>query len=259
MSLPLRYKICQWPQAAKCLSNNSRQLIIKVIDLCDYGNMLGTLIEVVHLHYGTLFAAIPEGKGEIISDKDDKGNELPWMTTEEILKQLLKFGFDITYTERLTLNDDTLAYLMYLRNLGFDKITRIAVMHRTDNNVPYIKTYPLAFKSEHADMLINYGMKIVGKQFNDLLANNWVINLAEKDNYKLSWNWIDATYGIDTILEENSDIEDMQAWLNGEEIDPNRLLAAPSSYPAYPQMFTPYDENEEYDTPSSGSTDNSGG
>ena len=144
--LPLRYRICKWSQASKCLSNNSRQLHIYVDKFINNDKFTGEVIKVEHDTLGVLFAAVTGGTGLDITDYDNDGDYIPWMTTAEILKQLRKFGFIIYYNEISSLDDKTLDELIRISNLGYDKITKIAVMTRKDGKLTY-HTYPIAMKS----------------------------------------------------------------------------------------------------------------
>ena len=242
MELPLRYKICQWPQAVKCLSNNSRKLKISVSDVLDGKTLQGTLVSVVHSDYGVLFAAMIDGQGEIISKKDPRGLPLAWMTTKEILTQLGKFGFDITYTERLTLNIETLDCLMRLKNLGFDKVTRIVVFDRHDGSL-HKHIYPVAIQTKYNQDVLTYGTLITFRKFTERTSDGYMYNLENLDDFKLKWDWIDATYNIDDILSENSDIEEFEIYQGGHKIFP----VIPTVYTEYVDNsnLTPYDESND--------------
>ena len=237
MSLPLRYKICRWPQAVKCLSNNSRKLKIKVTELLSNKYIHGMMIEVKHAEIGTLFAAVIQGEGEIVSNKTKEGDVLPWMTTSEILKQLLKFGFDITYTERLTLDSQTLDLLITLRNLGYDKVTKLVVACRKEDGTRILKSTPVAIKSEYNQDKLVYGTSISYKLFTKRVISDSIYNLQDISNDTIKWDWIDAMYGIDDILADNSDIEDFEAWVGETRIDKNM----PYTSPEYNSDLTPYD------------------
>ncbi len=237
MSLPLRYKICRWPQAVKCLSNNSRKLKITVTELFNSNSIKGLLIKVRHINYGTLFAAMIEGQGDLVTDTTKEGDIIPWMSTNEILVQLKKFGFDITYVEKLSLDTPTLEFLMKLKSLGYDKITRMVVMFRELDGTLSAKTLPLAIKSEHNVDKLTFGCQITAKKFYQRCADGYIYNMQDKDEMKLKWRWIDAIYNIDDILSENSDIEDFEVWQGDTRIDPNM----PYTSPEYNTDLTPYD------------------
>ena len=205
----------------------------------------GTRVSVEHSSYGVLFAAMTDGRGEIISDVDEEGNVVPWMTTDEILKQLFKFGFDITYTERLTLDEHILNYLMQLRNLGFDKVTKVNVMNRVEGSLRP-KIYTLAIKSEYNSDMLTYGTTISQKRFMERLTSNYIMNIEDIHDSKLKWDWVDSIYNIDDILSENSEVVDFEVIPPEVEIpeDP----AKPFTMPEYNSDLTPYDSTVVVDT-----------
>lgn len=246
MSLPLRYKICRWPQAAKCLSNNSRKLKINVTEVLDGKTLEGLLLTVTHHDYGVLFATMISGSGEIISNKDPRGIALPWMTTKEILTQLGKFGFDITYAERLSLDNETVDLLMKLRKLNYDKITKIVVNESRDGKFIH-HTYPVAIQSRYNQDLLTFSVLITQRKFHERASAGYLLNLLNFDNGTLKWDWIDAVYNIDDVLADNSDIEYFEIYQGGNRIYP--ITHADISTPAIDNSgLTPYEENESDDT-----------
>ena len=244
MSLPLRYKICRWPQAVKCLSNNSRKLRIHYSSFMDHELFKGSLIQVTHSDYGVMFTAVIDGEGEIVSKDDNRGLPLPWMTTKEILTQLAKFGFDITYVEKLSLNKETLAYLMKLRNIGYDKITKLYIRQQIDGKVMH-RPYFLALQTEHNLDVLTYGMMITEKKFNERLAAGYMFNLANADDDRIDWDWIDALYNIDDVLADNSDIEEFEVYQGGQKIFPPEKI----DWGIVPEIdnssLTPYEDNDD--------------
>jgi hypothetical protein len=66
-----------------------------------------------------------EGSGELITKQDEEGYDIPFLSTEQILQQLEKFGFIIDYNVRSNLPDKTIDFLATIDNLGYDRITRI--------------------------------------------------------------------------------------------------------------------------------------
>lgn len=236
MGQPLRYRISQWPQAAKCLSNNSRNLYISINNLVQNDTLTGMLIKVEHTEFGTLFAAMIRGQGRIVTQYDDSGNYIPWMTTPEILVQLRKFGFDITYNQISSLSDDILNKLMQVRDLGYDKINKIVVVSRKDG-LRINKSYIIALKTKGNEDLLVYGLPITEVKFNNRLAAGKIISLNESD---FDWEWVDAIYNIDDILQENADVEKFEA---SESQEAPVMMEHPAM--EVPEGFTLYDETDQ--------------
>lgn len=233
---PLRYKICRWPQAVNCLSNNSRNLYISVNELVQNEVLTGVLIKVEHTELGTLFAAMVRGEGQIVTKDDEEGNHIPWMTTSQILQQLAKFGFYIIYNQISSLDDDILDELMQVRDLGFDKLNQIVVQSRKEGS-KVSKKYTVAMKTKGNEDLLIYGAHVSELKFNNRLASSKMIVLLEDST--IEWSWVDSLYNISDILQENADIEkfaiddaDIQDLTHSDEIHPTNI----------PEGFTLYDE-----------------
>ena len=116
----LRYKISSWRQLPDCLSNNSRELRIHITDFFNNEELRGFRISLEHTTLGVLFCCVLQARGSIVTDEDEYGaSEL---TPEEILKELRKYGFEITYEPIKGLSGNLLDYLITLDKLGYDKI-----------------------------------------------------------------------------------------------------------------------------------------
>ena len=198
---PLRYSISKWPQAINCLSNNSRDFHIKVDEVINNEKFHGEIVRVEHDKFGTMFAAVTQGEGTIITEGGST-DDIQWMTTDEILIQLAKFGFDIIYKKVLSLDQSVIDYLLKIDSLGYDKINRIELIPRVAN---VRDIYIIAFKSEENPDLINYNAEVLRKDFDDKLHRSSVISLT---NQIVEWDWLDAVYNIKDILEENSNPDD---------------------------------------------------
>ena len=59
-----------------------------------------------------------DGDGELVTKKDEDGKYLPFMTTDEILKQLAKFGFYVRYDVKSSLPNETFVFLQHISLLG---------------------------------------------------------------------------------------------------------------------------------------------
>lgn len=235
MNQPLRYKICRWPQAAKCLSNNSRNLYISVNELINNKSLQGLLIKVEHAEFGTLFAAVAAGSGDIVTKYDDEGKLIPWMPTQAILQQLSKFGFYITYKEISSLDDNTINYLMQILDLGYDKISKIVVEYR-ENGSRHLDDYVIALRSSENPDLLTFGTQITRTKFTNRLTAGKILSLKDAD---IDWDWLDSIYNIADILEENRDIEEFEA----SEPQEDPIMVGPVM--DAPEGFTLYDDSDE--------------
>lgn len=148
-----------------------------------------------------MFAAVIQGSGSLLSDKDEQGDDLPFFTTEQILKELERFGFYINYDVKSHLPDSTVQFLRNLLNLGYDKISKIVVDMRTTDG---LKQVPLTvvFKSYlHNDDILVYGTRISSAQFNSKLIANSIVNITNEPDMK--WDWVTYIANIQDILNEN--------------------------------------------------------
>lgn len=243
MNHPLRYQISQWPQAADCLSNNSRNLRICVDELVNNKHLTGMIIKVEHPEMGVLFAAMYKGQGEYITSHDSEGHYIPWLTNEEIIGQLEKFGFLITYNEMSSLDDATISYLMRVADLGYDKLTKLNVITR-NNGERIVHQYTVAMKSEKNDDLLTFGASVTSNKFTRRTSEGSILNLTESSN--IEWNWLDSIYNIADILQDNADIEHMEVE-NTEDMTPysdDTAVPTPEDL-AIPEGFTLYEDDEE--------------
>lgn len=204
MSEPLRYNISSWSQATQCLSNNSRELHITVSSLMgDSAN--GQLIAVKHPAYGILFAAMTYGEGTLITTTDaSTGDILPWMTTDEILAQLKKFGFIITYDVELHLSGDQITYLMTLNNLGFQHITTISVQMTGTKR----RNFVIAFNGDEEPEWLEWPCATTKYEFDKKVSEGKVLNVtyltAKETEFK--WDWLNFIGNIPDIIRDNSPV-----------------------------------------------------
>lgn len=236
MSKTLRYKISNWSQITDCLSNNSRNLYLSLNKIIDGNRLKGQLLQVNHASYGTLFAAMIIGSGQLITETDDEGNIIPFLTTKEILKQIQKFGFIVEYDVKSNLPSPTIALLSTLYELKYDKITVVQVRIRSTESSSYIwKPQTIVMKSEFNTDIINYRCKITEKLFKDKLAKNTIMNVSNEEG--INWDWVTYTANISDILDENIDPVDEYETDTGVE---------GGFIPPVPEGFTPYvDEDSE--------------
>lgn len=201
--VPLRYNISSWNQLPDCQSNNSRDLKLSVTTLIQNDIVNGTVIQLSHKLFGVLFSCLVNGSGRLLSECSN--HHIHELTTEEILCELAKFGFLITYNPREHLSGDQLQYLMTLDQLGFDKI-RILDVYKFQKD-GRIKSTPVvvAFKiSENSRWLENtYTSSEV--EFNTSMNNGSSINISAISADKhFDWSWLDYIADIKDILEDNA-------------------------------------------------------
>lgn len=194
----LRYSISNWSQATKCLSNNSKELRISVANYIHNTDFEGQIISVVHTRYGTMFATITNGRGYLVSTTDEEGHELPFLTTEAVLKQLEKFGFDISYEEEPNLSGEQLTFLTNLYDLGYDAITRVRVQYaKVSRNVV------IAYNSAKGVDYLKFNTIVPKAKFDESLESGAIVNVA-KMNPDLEWDWLTYTCQIEDLLDDNS-------------------------------------------------------
>lgn len=199
---PLKYNISSWNQLPDCKSNNSKYLYLATTHFFGDERLTGTLISVLHEDFGTLFSCLIDSGGTMLNTESK--NKYHEFTTTEILAELYKYGFDITYSPREHLDGDQLAYLTTLSQLGFEKI-RMANIHSYDQTgtTQYNPTI-VAFNIEQNPYWINNGYSPSEFEFLQALNNGSAINVSALSFTKqFRWDWLDYVASIDDILEDN--------------------------------------------------------
>jgi len=121
------------------------------------------------------------------------------MTTSEILEQLAKFGFDITYEEEPNLPEDQLTFLSKILSLGYDAITRVYI--RTPKNIlPTI----IAYNSSITVDYLPFNSEVSKIKFDADLERGSVINIGKMEPL-FTWAWLTYTCQIQDILDDNKD------------------------------------------------------
>lgn len=202
MTIPLRYNISNWHQLSKVLSNNSRDLHITVSDMMQNDKLTGTRISVCHKDYGVLFACVLNATGSLVSQLNNETTIE--FTPEQILSELQKYGFYVTFEPREHLPGAQLEYLMALTGFKFDKLRKLGIWHY-ENGVKVFRWCIVAFKVENHVDWINVGYEPSEEEFEKALRNGTAINISaiSKIN-KWSWKWLDYVANIDDILEDNA-------------------------------------------------------
>lgn len=202
----LHYQISDWTQVTKCLSNNSRNLSLSLIRVKAAGTLEGLVIQVNHTELGTLFAAMIDGSGLLITPEDETGCVIPFMTTDEILIQLSKFGFYIEYNQKENLPGPVLDFFQHWMEMGYDRITRVLLQSKDRFGNTIWKDSIVIFKDcvENLD-LISYGEKLSRNKYIQKVDANTIQNVTDAG---FRWDWVDSVYRLEDIMNENTDIDD---------------------------------------------------
>lgn len=214
MNKPLRYNISNWLQLAECKSNNSVDLYITVKQIIDDGShrLAGINILVNHTQYGTLFACLVNSSGSLLTP-DPVSGIIKEFTTDEILAELNKFGFDVTFEINQHLSGDQISYLMTLSDLEYDKIRKLQV-YREDNIIisttspdkiqRYYSEFLVAFNSDKCPDWLSMDYTCGERPFLKALESSGAMNLTDlKQTRGFDWTWLTYVANIDDIIRDN--------------------------------------------------------
>lgn len=202
MSTPLRYNISNWMQLAECKSNNSTDLYITVRQIIDDGShrLQGINILVNHNQYGTLFACLINSSGSLLTP-DPVSGKIKEFTTDEILAELNKFGFDVTFEINQHLSGAQISYLMTIMDLGYDKLRRLYVQDKPDGKY---SEYIVVFNVKKCPDWIKDDFVCGKKPFVDALISSGAMNLTDLEQTKeFDWTWLTYIANIEDIIEDN--------------------------------------------------------
>ena len=204
MPSALRYNISNWDQLSKCRSNNSADLYITVDHVFNDNRLNGTIIRVTHSDFGVLFVCTVNSSGTILTPDPESGI-IPEFTTDQILKELNKFGFDVTFNLEAGLSGDQLEYLMTLDALDFDKIRTLDVYTYDGIGNREFTQYIVAFDIEKCPKWIDQNYSVSEKDFLSALNDGGAMNLTYVSQTKhFNWSWLDYVANIEDIIENNS-------------------------------------------------------
>lgn len=199
--MKLQYNISEWSQLTNCLSNNSNYLRIRVSNIHDENVLEGKVIKVCHDKLGVLFAYPVDIAGNLI---DKNVDSYLGLSTEELLAELRKFGFIVTFNRREYLPKDQLDYLANLRALNFDKLRVLSVYHYENGSIAFEHKVVAFNIAKNPDWLLQ-GHTASKSEFLESLNNGSAINLEDISVHsKFSWDWLDYVASIDDILKDNS-------------------------------------------------------
>ena len=204
MDKSLRYKISNWDQLTKCRSNNSADLYITVDHVFNDKRLNGTIIRVTHSDFGVLFVCTVNSSGTILTPDSNSGI-IAEFTTDQILKELHKFGFDVVFNLEGGLSGDQLDYLMTLDSLGFDKIRTLDVYSYDNVGNRTFAQYVVAFNVECCPDWINQSYCAHKTLFLDALNDGGAMNLTYvSQTRQFDWTWLTYVASIEDIIENNS-------------------------------------------------------
>ena len=207
MAQPLRYNISNWLQLSDCKSNNSVDLYITVKQVIDDGShrLQGINILVNHTQYGTLFACLVNSSGSLLTPDPDSGI-IKEFTTEEILAELNKFGFDIIFEINQHLSGDQISFLMTVYDLGYDKLRVLSVQDKPGG---HYSDYLVVFNVEKCPDWIHNDYTCGKQVFVNALTSSGAMNLTDlKQTQGFDWTWLTYVANIDDIIRDNGYAED---------------------------------------------------
>jgi hypothetical protein len=198
----LRYKISDWHQLVNVLSNNSRNLSIKVTDLINSDVLTGVQISVCYVGYEyPVFSYIITPAGAAVTPSI--GNESFMLTKDQILSELAKWGFDVEFPEVENLPADLIEYLTTLDGLGFDKL-RLLPVKKTVMGKTFIDVCVVAFFVKDNPTWIDNTIIISDEEFKESLRRGSCINLTSiSKTDQWDWSWLNFVANIEDILQEN--------------------------------------------------------
>lgn len=205
IQMPLRYQISNWKQLSRCKSNNSRELSIHVTEFVQNFMVSGLRITVDHTNLGTLFAYVIDARGDLISNSSD--SIIPFeLSPDEILKELEKFGFLVTYNPRSLLKGNQIEYLMTLQNLHFDKLRVLTVKHIARDVIANTK-HIVAFNVKDNPNWINNSYVASNEEYIKSLQDGSAIDITNvSETQRYDWSWLDYVGNISDILDDNSEV-----------------------------------------------------
>lgn len=204
MASALRYNISNWDQLSKCHSNNSADLYITVDHVFNDNRLNGTIIRVTHSDFGVLFVCTVNSSGTILTPDPESGI-IPEFTTDQILIELNKFGFDVTFNLEAGLSGDQLEYLMTLDALDFDKIRTLDVYTYDGIGNREFTQYIVVFNIEKCPKWIDQNYSVSEKDFLSALNDGGAMNLTYVSQTKhFDWSWLTYVANIEDIIENNS-------------------------------------------------------
>ena len=194
----LSYSITDWHQLKNIKSNNSRELSIKIADLLHSNVLTGLRIQVYHEQYGPLYTCVLNAQGTIVTEINN--NMVTEPTTDYILKELAKWGFDVQFDQELNLPQGQLDFLAELKDLGYDKL-RVLNVWTIENTIQTFTPYIIVFNVSQNPDWLNNGYAASEQEFLNSLKNGSAVNISATSKANIwSWGWLNFVANIDDIL-----------------------------------------------------------
>ena len=194
----LSYSITDWHQLKNIKSNNSRELSIKIADLIHSNVLTGLRIQVYHEQYGPLYTCVLNAQGTIVTEINN--NMVTEPTTDYILKELAKWGFDVQFDQELNLPQGQLDFLAELKDLGYDKL-RVLNVWTIENTIQTFTPYIIVFNVSQNPDWLNNGYAASEQEFLNSLKNGSAVNISATSKANIwSWGWLNFVANIDDIL-----------------------------------------------------------
>lgn len=219
MANPLRYNISNWGQLTQCKSNNSVDLYISVKHIIDDGTnrLAGTVISVNHATFGALFTCLVDSRGTILTP-DSSSGIIKEFTTDEILGELEKFGFLVTFKINQHLSGAQISYLLTLDGLGFDKIRKLSVVTTDKSGTTSISDYLVGFMVEQCPDWLSSNYQCPKAVFLEKLDQGVAINFTHHSMaQQYDWTWLTYVANISDILRDNGYADAIEGEVDGNE------------------------------------------
>ena len=195
----LRYKISDLHQLSQCMSNNSRDLRIRVSDFLHDDRLSGIRVSVEHTEFGNLFTYIFDVSGRLITEYE--GVDVPCISYSELFVELAKFGFFVEYEDENILPFEQIEYLDEIQHLGFDKIRVLTIKNNATSSSCIV-----AFKAGDLPKWLNNTYVASQIEANLAFVKGVALNLSEVSKAKdYQWGWLDFVANIIDIIKNNPD------------------------------------------------------
>lgn len=203
--MPLRYKISSWRQLSKCKSNNDPDLRIRVTDFCNNMCLRGFRICLEHPKFGPLFACVLYARGAMITPSNTY--TCSELSPDQILLELAKYGFLITYVPESNLGSEQLEYLMTVNDLGFDKLRLLCTWSVVNGTKVFSDVKIVVFKVDPLGDWLNNAYMPSEDEFQQAMSDGVALNITGISNTKhFNWDWLkDVVCSIDDVIADNTD------------------------------------------------------
>lgn len=189
-------------------SNNSKKLSISVTDFVQNDSLQGQRIAVEHEDFGVLFACVLRAVGTIVEPLTD--NITVEFTPDQIIQELAKYGFLVSYIPTTVLSPTMIEYLMNIRKFRFEKLRILNVWELDRTNTKVWKWYVVAFNSVPNGQWLNSWYSPSKREFLTAIQNGSCINISAIGRTRgMDFSWLAGwVANIDDILNDNMGTDD---------------------------------------------------